>query len=505
MQVRKRNINIGKTVFDGEIKTSTEGNINVPDVNPDILKILQVDAEAFLCEKIIENGKLTLKGKVNINVLYLPDGGENRICCIKSCFDFSEILRRAEFEEGMDVCACCDAEKVSYKIINSRKIGIEAHLLLSAEVTADEDCCFVCGIEEASAQTKYNNVIVSEKGICREFSFSVAETVNIPTDNGTATEILKHTVSIFDKEYRCLSGKLVIKGNINVYILYLCENQTCRNLEVEIPFTEVFDIDEICEDSLCDITYSVGNSSFVLTGGTADMSANITVSVKTERREEISLLFDCYFIDSEEIISRRTIETEEVLSRPLYSAVMKEILRKDDTLPEIAGIYTISAKPIITATQIQNGRLAVSGKTAVCVLYTADNGQMPVCSITEDIPFSCMIDCDCGEKDAQAALLCECEHVSYTINSASTVEIRYGISVKGKLLKKKQMEIIDDVTSAPLVDAKKGIIIYFAKKDDVLWNISKRYRVKAESIIAANDLEEDTVFSGGEKLIIPVC
>ena len=56
MQVRKQNINIGKSVFEGDIKTSAEGSIIVPDINPDILKVLQVDAEALLCEKIIENG-----------------------------------------------------------------------------------------------------------------------------------------------------------------------------------------------------------------------------------------------------------------------------------------------------------------------------------------------------------------------------------------------------------------------------------------------------------------
>ena len=505
MQVRKQNINIGKSVFEGDLKTSAEGSIIVPDINPDILKVLQVDAEAFLCEKIIENGKLTLKGRVNINVLYLPESDEQCVHCIKSCFDFCETVKRAEFEDGMNVTACCDAEKVSYKIINSRKISVEAQLLIGVQVSADMDCCFVSDVEEDTVQSQYKTVTVSEKGICREFSFSADETIDIPSDNGMPSEILKHTVSIYNKEYRCLQGKLVVKGSLNACILYLTDNQKCRNIEAEIPFTEVFDIEELGEETLCDITYSVGDCSFILKGSMAEMSAQITLNVKTEHQDEFSILSDCYFTDTNEIISYETFENEEIVARPIFSAVMKEILQKDSSLPEISGVYTVSAKPFINATQIQNGRLAVSGRTTVYILYTADNPQMPVCSISEDIPFSYIIDCDCREKDAQAMLSCECEHVSYTINSANSIEIRCGISIKGKIVKKQQVRVISDVASSPIENQKSGIIVYFTKKDDMLWDISKRYHVKAESIISANGLEEDAVFSGGEKLIIPVC
>lgn len=504
MQVRKQNINIGKAVYEGEIKSGAEGSIIVPDVKPDILKVLQVDAEAFLCEKLIEDGKITLKGKVRVNVLYLPEGDNSCVQCIKSCFEFCETMKRSEFESGMSIIACCDAEKVSYKVINSRKIGIEAQLSINVQVLGSRTCCYVSDVEDDAAQKRYRTLSISESGVCREFSFSLDEALEMPQGKYAPQEILKSAVMIYDKEYRTLQGKLVVKGVANACVLYLDENNRCEHNEFEIPFTEVFDMEELTENMPCDITYSVGECSFLLNAGVISMSAQICVCVKTEQQEEISVLSDCYFTNAGGELAYETIETEEIAARPMFSAVMKELLQKDAALPDISGIYTISAKPYITATQIQSGRLAVSGKTTVYILYTTDNQRQPVCSINEDIPFSYMIDCECGDRNAEAALSCECEHISYTISSANAVEVRCGIAITGKIVKKNQIQVITDVTSAPLDNPDSGIVIYFAKKSDSLWNISKHYHVKAESIIAANNLEEDSAFAGGEKLIIPV-
>lgn len=504
MQVRKQNINIGKAVYDGVIKSEADGSIIVPDIKPDILKVLQADAEAFLCEKIIEDGKLTIKGKVRINVLYMPDGGNGCVQCIKSCFEFCETLKRSDFESCMDVIACCDVEKVSYKIINSRKISVNAQLALAVQVSGCRNCCYVSDVEESHAQNQYKTIRLNEKGVIREFTFSVAETLDIPQGKSAPSEILKSTVMLYNKEYRTLQGKLVVKGSANACILYLDENGGCCHCEFEIPFTEVFDMEELNEETVCDITYSTGECEFNLSAGRIDMSAQVNVCVKTEHLEELSALSDCYFTNASAGLSYETFETEEIAARPMFSAVMKELLQKDASLPDISGIYTVCAKPYITASQPQNGKLAVSGKTMVYVLYTTDNPQVPVCGISEEIPFSYMIDCECSDRETEAALSCECEHISYTISSANAVEVRCGIAISGKIIKKSQISIITDVSAEPAENKESGIVVYFANKNESLWDISKKYRVKSESIASANNLDSNATLSGGEKLIIPV-
>ncbi len=505
MQVKKQNINIGKAIFEGDIKSSAEGSIIVPDVKPDILKVIQVDAETFLSEKQIEDGKITLKGKVKVNILYTPEGNKCCVECIRGCFEFCETLKRSEFTENMRLSACCDAEKISYRLINSRKIGIDAKLVISVLVTGSVPCCFVNDIEDDACENRYCDMSLKSTELVDEFNFNVSESFDFPSGKCPGAEILKGNVSIYDKEYKALAGKLVIKGILNACVLYLDENNKCEHLEFEIPYTEVFDMEGLCENAECEISYAVGDCDFSLNGeNNLSVSADISIYVKTETCENIKALSDCYFTNAESRLSYELLETEQIVERPMFSAVIKEMLQKGADMPDIENIYTVCAKPYISSTQMQSGRLAVSGKMRVYVLYTSSSESMPVCSIDEEIPFSYMIDCDNASREDEIRLSCECEHISYTISSAGSVEIRCGIAICGKIVKKSTARVITDIEVSEKSEKESGMVIYFAKSGETLWSIAKQYQVKAENILLANGLDENYTPKNGEKLIIPV-
>ncbi len=510
MQVKKQNINIGKAIYEGDIKTSAEGSIIVPDVKPDILKVLQVDAETFLCEKQIEDGKITVKGKVNVTVLYVPESDEKCISCLKGCFEFCETLKKQEFAEDMDLIAVCDAQKVSYKLINSRKIGIEAQILIGIQVLANKECRFVCDVESENAEVKKGSIRLLGINKYKEFSFSLEETFDFASGKSPAEEILKSNVIILEKEYRALPEKLVIKGRALASVLYLDENARCEHIDFEIPFTEVFDMEDLCEDMECEVTYQICDTKFSLSEGLGgegkciSMTAEVLVCVKCETEEEAPILCDCYFTDRDCALECEDMENEEITDRPKFSAIIKELLQKGENAPEIEGVYTAVAKPYITSSQIQNGRIAVSGKTVVYVLYTTNNPQIPVCSISEEIPFSYMIDCEDKSRDLDVLLSIDCEHLSYTISSASSVEVRCGIAIKGKVVKKSSVRVIKNIEECEQLKQESGMIIYFVKDGDKIWDIAKHYHVKCESILSCNGLDEYSELVKGEKLIIPV-
>ena len=48
MEIEKKSINVVKTVYEGDVKSSAEGSIIVPDAKPDILKVSEVTAEAYI-------------------------------------------------------------------------------------------------------------------------------------------------------------------------------------------------------------------------------------------------------------------------------------------------------------------------------------------------------------------------------------------------------------------------------------------------------------------------
>lgn len=507
MQVKKQDINVGKAVFEGEIKSGAEGSLIVPDVKPDILKVLQVDAETFLNEKTIDNGKLILKGKVLVNVLYVPESEGDRVQCIKGCFEFCETVKRAEFEQGMDIIASCDARKVGYKLINSRKIGIEAYVNISVCVTERKCISYICRVDEESCQVKTDHFCIKEVGENKEFTFKIDETVDMPCRN--AAEILKSNVTITEKDYRIITGKIVLKGKVCASILYVTEAGNYEHLDFEMPFTEVFDFDGIEEECECEVTYQVLETEFALVdcvnenGKSVSADINVNVFVHTENCTSAEYIKDCYFTDAECSQKYTEIECEEVLEKPMFSTVLKQVMEKDKNLPEISVIYASVAKPYITSTDVHNNRIAVSGKVTVYVLYMSDDAQSPISSLTDEVSFSYMIDCTQASRETDVLLSIECEHISCILNGANSVEIRCGLGIKGKVVKRSKIDVISEISVSETDKKDNAMIVYFVKEDDTLWKIGKHYHVKCQDICDCNSIKDDDVICG-QKLVIPI-
>ena len=507
MQIKKQEINVGKAVFEGEIKSGAEGSIIVPDVKPDILKVLQVDAETFLTEKAIDNGKVILKGQVCVNVLYVPETEGECVQCIKGCFEFCETIKRAEFEPGMDVVAFCDTSKVGYKLINSRKIGIESQIVINVVVNSTERISFVCGMEDP-CEIKTDSICIKEAVENKEITFKIDETVDLPCSD--AVEILKSNVTISEKDYRSITDKVILKGKICASLLYVTEHRCYEHFDFEIPFTEVVDYDGIEEECECEITYEILDNEFRLIDSLNENGKSVSVCIRVKaniHREKCSyteFIKDCYFTDTECDFEYRDVECEEIAKKTMFSAIEKHIIEKNDNLPEISKVYTSVAKPYITSTEVQNGKIAVSGRITVYVLYISEDEKCPVSGITEEVPFSYVIDCAEATRESDVLLNIECEHISCTINSSSCVEIRCGIGIKGKVIKKSKIKMISDIVSRELETKDRAMVIYFVKNKDTLWSIGKNYHVKCRDICECNQLNEGEELKPGQKIVIPV-
>lgn len=499
MEIKKQRINLAGNIYDGGIKSGCQGSIIVPDVKPDILKILQVDADAYLCDKTVEDGRVTLTGKVKVTVLYLPEEDGAALCALSGCFDFCEVIKKSELEQGMSLTAVCDVDRVTYKLINSRKVGIEAQVLINLQVASARPVEFVADIEGEDACCLLQNMKISSPAHYMEHAFRLEESFSLPVGKPEPGEILKGSVMIFEKEYKAISDKVVVKGRGVANILYLGMNGEVEYFSGEMPFTEVVDVPEILEDAECDLNFEVGEASFCIESGCIAVVCDVTCCVKSGCEQEVSAVSDCYFLDASEALEYEEFDNEEIVSRPDFSTVMKEIVTRDAGMGDIAGVYSAVAKPYLETVNVTGGKIQAQGRTVIYVLYTTDNPSAPVCSLKSEVPFSYVIDADCEGCDI--LLKAECEHISTVICSADSVEVRCGIRISGRAVKKQKVRVISGAQKGECIPRECGILVYFTQKDDRVWDIAKRYRVRESAVQSSLGGCE---VCGGMKLIIPV-
>ena len=89
MELMKESVRLSQTVYKGETRVMAEGDVVVPDIKPDILKLLQVDAVSYITNAETSDGVLNIEGCVDLTILYIPDREGERIRSIETVFEFS--------------------------------------------------------------------------------------------------------------------------------------------------------------------------------------------------------------------------------------------------------------------------------------------------------------------------------------------------------------------------------------------------------------------------------
>ena len=94
------------------------------------------------------------------------------------------------------------------------------------------------------------------------------------------------------------------------------------------------------------------------------------------------------------------------------------------------------------------------------------------------------------------------KHSSYNLNSSGEIEIRCLLSIECMLIENYEIENITDIVTEPN-RKRQGMVIYFARTGESLWDIAKRYGVPCESLESQNEIETE-ILKEDRKLFIPI-
>lgn len=511
MELIKENIKVNQVSCKGSEHVSLDEDIIVPDVKPDILKILQLDAVSCVTSKEISNGRVNVMGRVDLKILYIPESDREKIKSIITSFEFSRNVDSQNIAADMTALVTSNVDKAEFSLTNSRKLRVKLAVALDYEVVAAKEIeIAVDAAESDRAELMRDNVKLQNCVELAETDFSVKESMEVPSGQSSICEILKVDAKICDCEYKTVTGKIVVKGAVSVCVLYTDDDCAIQFMEAELPFTEVFDCDDAGDDTICDIDYCVSDLHYeVMEDGDGDrrivdLDITVTAQIKATENVSVDMICDCYepFMRTE--LLKEEIELDEIVSRPVSQNTIREIVEMKEGAPRIAGVYDVITRAYVTKTELQQGRLLAEGKIEAYILYLTDNGESPVYSMKKEVPFSYMLDCESDDEDLLSEIKAEVKHTAYNLNVAGEVELRCILALNANIIRKRKIELITDVvTDKPDAEDKNGIVIYFVQKGDNLWEVSKRYAVPREEILKFNNMTDEDSLTAGNRLFIP--
>jgi hypothetical protein len=349
-----------------DIQIIIENDIIVPDVKPDIERILFADGEAFVLNTEIDGEDILLKGVIQHKILYVKDRSEQNMHALNMCIDFEHVVKNSSIDEDMDVKAKCHIEHIESRIVNGRKINVRTILRIKTKTTKEKEHHFVSDIEDREdVQILRDSVNIRKHLGSSKDIYGIKESFEVPKGDPLILEILRNDVKLTNLDYKAADNKVVLKGDVNIQTLYLGDDKdsSINLIEHEATFNQTFDLlgaeesADIWAD--CNIQgYSFepqededGELRFIK--GEIQIATEILGNIS----KEIEIISDTYGLESEFNIERTKISTEFLVDENRDQSAIKEPLTAKEEYPEIVEILGIFSRPVLLEHKLEENKI----------------------------------------------------------------------------------------------------------------------------------------------------
>ena len=491
--MEKQIMKLNRKVLRKEKNAEISLDVIVPDVKPDIVSILNTNANSYIYKEEITKGKIRLDGNVDSFVVYLAETGETRSLAIN--MDFIETMEDDNINESMRYKTNVRVKNIETKILNERKINVVAKLILESEFYESSEVEFLKSSEEdCDIQKKEKNYKLKKLIGTNKSKASIKEDMNLETADSIA-EILKTEINILNVENKVSYNKILAKADVNIKIVYQTENMKVGVLNGAFPVMSFIDIENVEESNICETDFKVRNMLFKINSTESNkitVQVDFESSVEVYEAQEINIIQDMYSLEKEINFTRREIEVA------LNSEIKKENVKISERvlIEDITNIIDISSRVDIVTKTNAGSYVNYELDAVLDVMYEADN-RSGVNSKNIRLPFVVKVENDSSNNPNFSIL-----NQDFKLDNEQLLcdmEIEYK-TCKDKVNKISILENIEEKECETKNEY--SMVVYFVKPCDTIWKIAKMFKVTEASIIEANNLENPDKINVGEKLYI---
>lgn len=277
---------------------------------------------------------------------------------------------------------------------------------------------------------------------------------NVPDTRPDISKLIKTGGEIKFNEQKIMNGKLYVNGHLVFTVLYLSDegSRPIQSIHGQIPFNEVMNLTEDCDQENAHIKYDI-----------QDMSANIINSRKLSLKALISLSLAVESVYDEEgavgVEDANDVHTLSKLIDITNMAVNKrDSYRFRDEIVLPTGKSNIS-EILFSDIELKNvdirlltDRFTIKGEVLVFVLYLGDGDEAPVEYYESELPFSSTIECNGSSEDMTPDITLSLldrnlEIKPDTDGEERVIDVETVIEVNIKIYEETQLEILKDIYS----------------------------------------------------------
>ena len=513
MELVKKKIHMDRVASKAGTQMVLEEDVNISDNRPDASHLIAVKGDVVMDEIRVSDDRVSLKGRLQAQMLYLTE--EEGMCAsMQAEFPLEEKINMEGVHNGDTVLPSWIIEDLTVGLINSRKISVQAMISfeLELEEKAEQEAAVDIYHEEPVEYRKQVHPLL-QMAVNKKDIFRIKEEMELPSNLPNAFQIIWHSISLHNIEFRALDEKIALQGEMKAFYLYEGEGDNDKTLWYEntVPFSGMIECHGCRENMIPDIRYSLGQCNVEVR---QDFDGEervfcvepvLDLDIHLYEEENMEVLSDIYGVEKEiEALTTEVQLKSLLLSGSGKCKIAEHAKIQNPEMPMYQLIHSEGEIQIEEQAIVENG-IAITGTLTVVTLYLCGNGSKSIYSSRNVLPFQYVIEAENITPTSIFKLRCSIEQLTVTMLDSDELDVKAALLFKVIVFAVQKSSLITDIRVEEL-DLNKlselpGMVIYIAGPNDTLWDIGKRYYVTISQLKEVNELVTEEI-SPGDKILV---
>jgi hypothetical protein len=503
LKLTRQPLFINDVLIDQNVEQPIECDALLPDYCPDIVRILKCSVAPAVTGRRASPGKLELEGMAVITVYYVSTGegiahGEYKV-------PFSRIVEMKADHPAPVLSITARADYVNCRAVNQRRLDIRGALVITVRGTGSREEQVVAEGSGMGLQVKREQSDAARLLGCASRETRITETLDLTYGKPPIQAIVRTGASARVTECKQVAGKAVLRGELNIHVLYQATTGGFDQVEYTLPTSAICELDGLDDASVCDVWQQVGTISAEPAAAEDGEYRRIALDAVVESQARgwqpytAHFCSDCYSTTNQCTFRNRTVVLPRVCGGVKETIPYKETLPLPENVDKVVDLWCEKVEMIPRA---EAGGPVVEGKITVAMFARMTDGQLYY--FDKALETSCKVPCEAEGAALEGRL--SCQNCAFTFAANDALEVRCDLELTGVLTTQGKAVLLDDIQ----VDEKKpkesaspaGLYLYLADPGETLWDIAKRYNTNIDKITGENPEE-----NGGQErrvLLIPV-
>ena len=522
------------------LRMTIEEDILVPDVKPDLARILAMDGKIRLSEREIHTGqteaeRVRIFGDLILQTLYVPEhmvDGEP-IVAIESRIPFKN---ETEMNAGpySDLAISPNIESIDFSVVNERKFRVRAEVVFGIKEYSNVDVEVFEGVRDEEVQMLKEKINLTDVALRKTELFEIKDDFMLKENMPEILKILKYDVNVVENHKQVTKEKAVINASVYCNIMYLGAEGNPETVKAEdaetAPEGEAVPVlyqgkTEFTQFIRLDGDYNLGDqnpagskinfniTSINLTAkedgngkrSLFGLDMNVDTGLELYKNIEKEVVTDVYHHKKDV-----QFETDEIGVTALGGSGVAEIsAREIVNIPEKYGnvdkVVYISGNISEKRAFIDQPKSIVEGAVTVNLVCTSADNKNTAFNVTQEIPFRSAMEIPGITSEMTANNDIVLKELWFDKINNKQIEVNAGILVNTAVASQEKHQLVKNISflDSPQDSTQPpGIVLYIARSGDTIWKIAKKYRTTIDEIRKINEIEVGKEIKPGTKLLI---